>query len=745
MIIKKILPFILFFLTLALIVILFLDSITGIDEEPGQLVIKSDLTGAEILVETDKAGFPVVNTGNSLEAAYSTGFLHAKNMLFRMEVLRHAGYGELSEFFGKKTIYADIFARTMGFRNMAEYYSGKLPSTIKDYLSAYVKGINKFIAEGRKAHPVEFSLLNHEPQPWQPDDVLMLMLLKGWEENPLRFYPEKITLFAREAGADKWNPVFGSLRNTSISDSLLRSDFKGLLPERFLRAEEDFRLYSGMIKGDAYPTIFEQRGNFRFAGVSSYGITAVPSGEYFISFRGDSRYISGKTYAGIPFLYSGIRDSLSWVSSRTEIRDVNKKVVDDTIRISMPYEDTIRIRNAPPQVIQFGKGEGGTKLTDILEFPVQGRPGSRRFLSYRVYFDYDPVKEAELLYGINRLFNKFPGEQAVQGSLVIRFFQPGYTPAPVNEKAAAGGGENKGRAEKKGEKEKKTADAPVFRDGVFSSYPLLREIFHYGDVPESVVFETVAGTQSAELINFQSATNNLKGIYAPLITPVITGVLSGGKSQDKTLNNAAVTLTAWEHDFDPLKQAPLIYFRIIKTYAGMLLESRFSKEETAVILDEFGIPYGLILKNLSAVSYNGSDSLSNVRKNAETERIRRAAAMAVNQLKNEFGTDISLWQYGTESKISFKPLIDPFMDGLPGSGINFGVGVGGSPESLNRTGMKNDNFDIVRNSRIITGGKNNRGFYVSSPSLQLDYRLQNTFRETVISWARGRYYNLTGK
>lgn len=745
MIIKKVFPFIFFFLILAFLVLLFLDSINSIGEEHGQMIIVSEITGADVLIETDKAGFPVVNTDNTLDAAYITGFLHAKTMLFRMEILRHAGSGELSGFFGKRTLYADIFAKTMGFRNIARYYSGRLSSAIRDYLDAYVKGINKFISGGKKAHPIEFSLLNHEPRLWQTEDVILMILLKGWEENPLRFYPEKITMFARLAGEDKWNPAFGKLRNSSISDSVLGTDFRNLLPERFLKAEEDFRVYSGMIKGDAYPTLFEQRGNFHFAGVSNYGITALPAGEYFISFRSDKKYISGKTFSGIPFLYSGVSDSVSWISSREEVRDVIKRIVDDTIRISMPFEDTLRIRNALPEVIRFSQGERGTILTDILEFPSQSRPGVKRFISYRVIFDYDPVKETEVLYGISNLNSKFPDEPEVSGSLVIRFYKPGNRPAQPDVKTDEKDENVPDKNDKKPVKEVSTSELIEFRDGPFSSYPLLREVFHYGNVPHTVLVETTRGTQTSELINFQSVTNSLKGIYAPVITPVLTGVLASDNSADGHLTKVASALSSWEFDFDPLKQAPLIYHRIIETYSELLLNSWFSKAETRELLDNYGIPYGLILNNFWAVNYRGNDSLSLVRKNSETKLLKRAAVIAIEDLKNEFGADIFLWQYGTQLKITFTPVIDAFMEGIPGSGINFGVGVGGSQETINRIGMKNRYFGIVRSSKIITGGKDNRGFFVSSTSFQLDYRSRNSFRETVISWARGRYFNLTGK
>ncbi len=742
MIIKKILPIVLFIVGLSILLLIFFDSVTGLEKDYERLIIiKSELTGSDIVIETDNAGYPLVNTVNPLEAAYITGYLHARSMLFRMEVLRHAGDGELSEFFGTKAVYADIFARTMGFRNTSLYYSGKLKGTIKDYIGAYVRGINKFIGEGRKRHPIEFSLLNHEPQPWKTEDVILMMTLRAWEENPLRFYPEKINLFARDAGADKWNPVFGSLNNTAISDSLLKNDFNRLLPERFIRAEEEFRKYAGMVTGDVYPVIFEQQGNFFFAGVSSYGVTALPADEYYISFRGDKSYRAGKTYAGIPFIYSGIRDSVSWLSSRTEFKDYSKIISEDTVRISMPYQDTIYIRDAPPVIMKFRSVENGTRFTDILEFPLQVRQGSKKFLSCSVYFEYDPLRETEILYGINHLINKIPALPDVAGSLKVRYYKPGFS-SLIMEKKENAAPQNSNADNKAVEKDKKNHKL-LLRNGVFSSAPMLSEIFRYGDTPEIIMLTTPPGSEMAELINFQSLTNSLKGKYAPVITSQIISVMQTEGESRKIMKEAATLLSSWEFDFDPLKQAPLIYNEIILKYSEALLRSGFTADESRKIIENFGIPYGLILSRIPVLSYSGTDSISSVKKKAETQLLRNVVKEALLELQEEYGSDISLWQSGKANIIRFIPLINAWMDNLPGVESVLSIGAGGSSESINKIIKSDENYYTVMNSKIITGGRYKSGFYVSALSDLVNYRTGNAFRETVISWARGRYYDLS--
>jgi len=40
-------------------------------------------------------------------------------------------------------------------------------------LEAYARGVNRFIEQQRETLPMEFTLLNYTPQPWQPDIPLV--------------------------------------------------------------------------------------------------------------------------------------------------------------------------------------------------------------------------------------------------------------------------------------------------------------------------------------------------------------------------------------------------------------------------------------------------------------------------------------------------------------------------------------------------------------------------------------------
>lgn len=141
------------------------------------------LTG-NVRVVMDKEGIPHIEAESHLEASRVLGYLHARERLWQMEVLRMAGQGRLSEMFGDATISSDTFLRTL---NMAHYarasYETLRPET-KAVLTAYVEGVNSYMNRDLRlmesALPPEFLILGHEPEPWkawQPGLVIKVMAL----------------------------------------------------------------------------------------------------------------------------------------------------------------------------------------------------------------------------------------------------------------------------------------------------------------------------------------------------------------------------------------------------------------------------------------------------------------------------------------------------------------------------------------------------------------------------------------
>ena len=128
---------------------------------------------AEVRILRDEWGVPHIYADNEHDLFFAQGYVHAQDRLWQMEYNRRTGYGTLSEVFGELSINGDRFLRTIGLRRAAESELARLDDEAMAILEAYADGVNAYIESHRNQLPLEFTLLGHEPEPWQPLDTLV--------------------------------------------------------------------------------------------------------------------------------------------------------------------------------------------------------------------------------------------------------------------------------------------------------------------------------------------------------------------------------------------------------------------------------------------------------------------------------------------------------------------------------------------------------------------------------------------
>ena len=124
-------------------------------------------------VERDALGVPTVYASNRVDAARALGFLHAQERYFQMDLLRRRGAGELAALFGPSLLEHDVAARRHGLRAAARSSLEALPAPHRAVLDGYVAGVNAGLAALR-ARPPEYLLLRQLPEPWLPEDSLLV-------------------------------------------------------------------------------------------------------------------------------------------------------------------------------------------------------------------------------------------------------------------------------------------------------------------------------------------------------------------------------------------------------------------------------------------------------------------------------------------------------------------------------------------------------------------------------------------
>jgi penicillin amidase len=148
-----------------------IDSALPILEGRRTLLGLSDTT----IVERDVQGIVTIKAKKRTDIAVATGFIHAQERFFQMDLLRRNSAGELASLFGEKALPHDKKIRRHRFRERARYIVSQLPQEDLALLKAYTRGVNQGI-NNLKSPPFEYLLLQQAPVLWQEEDTILTVL-----------------------------------------------------------------------------------------------------------------------------------------------------------------------------------------------------------------------------------------------------------------------------------------------------------------------------------------------------------------------------------------------------------------------------------------------------------------------------------------------------------------------------------------------------------------------------------------
>ena len=135
-----------------------------------QAVVVESLTvpglTAAVEVRRDRWGVPHIYAKSQRDLFFAQGFVAAQDRLFQMEMWRRQGEGRLAEVLGPAAVERDRFARLFAYRgSMAREWAAYGADT-KAVVTAFVSGVNAYIAQVGDDLPPEFGMLGFKPEPW---------------------------------------------------------------------------------------------------------------------------------------------------------------------------------------------------------------------------------------------------------------------------------------------------------------------------------------------------------------------------------------------------------------------------------------------------------------------------------------------------------------------------------------------------------------------------------------------------
>lgn len=129
---------------------------------------------ASVTVERDALGIPTIRGNHRRDVARATGFVHAQDRFFQMDLLRRSAAGELAEWFGPMALEVDRAHRLHRFRQRARQTLATLPAEQQEMIAAYAEGVNAGLADLFQL-PFEYQFLRVTPKPWQSEDSLLVV------------------------------------------------------------------------------------------------------------------------------------------------------------------------------------------------------------------------------------------------------------------------------------------------------------------------------------------------------------------------------------------------------------------------------------------------------------------------------------------------------------------------------------------------------------------------------------------
>ncbi len=138
----------------------------------GNLTASIPGLSAPVHVTLDQDGVPRIRAANRLDAAAALGFLHARERMFQMDLMRRATGGTLAALVGPAALNNDELMRTLGVRRAAARELRHLPPATLAMLQAYSRGVNAWIARRGRFAALEY-LWFGKPRKWTPLDSLL--------------------------------------------------------------------------------------------------------------------------------------------------------------------------------------------------------------------------------------------------------------------------------------------------------------------------------------------------------------------------------------------------------------------------------------------------------------------------------------------------------------------------------------------------------------------------------------------
>jgi penicillin G amidase len=169
----------------------------------------------QVRVARDEWGVPHISAASDEDLFFAQGYVAAQDRLWQMEMWRRAAEGRLAEILGPQAVPRDRLARLLKYRPARgtiddEELTSYHPEA-RRLMTAFVNGVNAFIAQHADRLPVEFVLTGIKPEPWTLDTLTLRQTTFGDATSELQLARSVAELGVVEANRrrnpDPWDDL----------------------------------------------------------------------------------------------------------------------------------------------------------------------------------------------------------------------------------------------------------------------------------------------------------------------------------------------------------------------------------------------------------------------------------------------------------------------------------------------------------------------------------------------------------
>ena len=713
---------------------------------------------AETRIVRNRWGVPHIRARNDEDLFYAFGYAMAQDRLFQLDFLRRKGQGRLAEILGPEGVQLDTIARTVGLNRIARAEWDSTPAETSTLLQRFSDGVNALIDQSRGNLPIEFSLLDYEPEAWSPVDCLAIAA-------EFRYYlTVRFPVIVGPELAQR------ALNNEALYQAFLtgEADDESIIPSGAYPAAAAGISPVGASVGD--PREGEGSNNWVVSGARTVsGLPMVASDPhiafaavscwYEVQLTGGSFDVAGMAYVGMPTVMFGRNRRVAWgiTNNICSQRDLYHERTDPHRPGGFLYDgewepertlvETIKVRGTDSihKTIRFSRN--GPIVDEILPLEAEGTgPVSLRWLGHTYcgwltsLLGIDRAKSVAEFREATRTW-RVPtwslviadveghvGYQAVGGipvrTLWARGYRPGWDPAhqwqglipfeqmPRLEDPECGwiaSANNRVAPD----------DFPYPLSGTWASGHRARRICQMIEERDRFTRETFAA--------MHQDTRTLRADAAkPGLLPVLR------KSGDARVLEAARYLESWDHNMTPDSAAASIFEVFFNAWCRRVASERFDEELAASLSGSCGGLAGALIHADTVNWFNGSD-----REAAIVEALRAA----LTELEGRLGQDMSAWTWGELHKVQLRHVLSS--RGELGQLLDRGgLPVGGNGVTVCNTGFDPNWGALMGANYRLISDLGEDGMWAVESQGQSGHPGSGHYCDQLAEWLAGRYHFL---